>query len=223
MPRLIWSRRAAAAATIAIAAVAAVSVAAAVTSDDPSVSPVPLATPLSPLESLAAFRDPATAADARLSRQPFIRDAIAQLTAPDAGAPPEFHPGTPRNDLRVLLSGLGEGGRAIFAFTTSKSRTCLGLTGFTSGCYAGLPLGASVDITVGDPDDEGSGEGALVWGIARNDVRAVEVEVGSGHHAATLGRNAYFFQLTDASLPTSAITAVIVHREDGVTQRLAVR
>lgn len=218
----LWRRRTAiVAALVAAVAVAGIAYAAG-EMPAPSSSAAAPETPLSPLETLAAFQRSATPAERALSREPKIRAAVVQLTDDDPAVPAEFRAGAARKDLRVLLSELGTGGRAIYAFTTAKNRVCLGLTDFTSGCYSGLPLGAAVDVTVGDPDAEGSGEPPLVWGLARNDVRRIDVEVGGQTYPATFARNAYFFQLTDSSVSTSAITAVVVKRADGTVQRIPV-
>lgn len=176
--------------------------------------------PLSPLEQLEAFQRPVRPADVALRRQPAVQAAVAQLTEGDGAAPEEFRAGAARDDLRVLLAGLGDARRAIYAFTTVKDRVCVGLTEFTSGCYEGLPLGAAVDVTVGDPDVEGAGEPPLVWGLTRNDVDRVDVEVEGRAQPATVARNAYFFRLSGNLLPASAITALVVHRADGTKQRI---
>jgi hypothetical protein len=188
-------------------------------SESQAVSPQ---TPLSPLDPLSAFARPLTADDRAARATVEISDAVEQLTGNDAAVPAAYRAGAARDDLRVLLSGLGEARRSIFAFTTAKNRVCLGLTEFTSGCYEGLPLGATVDITVGDPDVEGGGEAAIVWGLARNNVRGVQVAAGGKNYIARLANNAYFFQLPDATMPSTAITGLSVSLTDGTVQFLKV-
>ena len=127
-----------------------------------------------PIGQLKAFARGQTTVEAAAERSPVIAAAITALTEAPPGVDPSDTAGQPNSDLRLLLTGLGSG-RSVFAFTTTKGSYCLGLTGFTSGCLAGLPPTVHITADAGDPDLEGVGEPAIVWGFARNDVRKVSV------------------------------------------------
>lgn len=171
---------------------------------------------VSPLE-LRAFSRAQTAQERAARNEPDILEAVEALTSPAPGVPEEWQPGAARNDLRILLAGLGPSSRSIFAFTSTKGRVCFGLTGFTSGCSAGMPAFERVTVTTGDPDAGGTGEPALVWGFARDGVSRVEVVVAGERFGARLANNAYFFQLPNGALPTSAIEAIVVSVGDRST------
>lgn len=171
---------------------------------------------VSPLE-LRAFSRTQSAQERAARNDADVLEAVEALTSPAPGVPEDWHPGAARNDLRILLDGLGPSSRSIFAFTSTKGRLCFGLTGFTSGCSAGMPAFERVTVTAGDPDAEGTGEPALVWGFARDGVSRVEVVVAGERFVARLANNAYFFQLPNGALPTSAIEAIVVSVGDRST------
>lgn len=176
-----------------------------------------------PLGTLKVFRSPATAEDQAAVRDPDVTELVHALTGEvPATVPEDFAAGTPSlSDLRLALAGLGEAQRAIFVVRTSKGRVCAGLTGFSGGCYQGLPAGVYLDAMAADPDGPG-GEPALVWGITRDGVQSVDVVVDGRPYAATIGRNAYFFQLADNRTSADAIQTIVAHLPNGETRSLPV-
>lgn len=183
-----------------------------------SSSSAPSGTPTQPLERLPVFDQPVTAADEAAARDPMVVDAVRILTD-DSGAPEEYRVGLVQGSIHVLLDGLGPSNRSIFAFATTRGKTCLGLTGFTSGCYDRLPVGASADPMVGDPDKEGTGEGVIVWGLAASNVRRVFVDVNGQRIPTRLRANAFFAQL-GSTVPSTSIRGVVVERMDGTIQTI---
>jgi hypothetical protein len=177
------------------------------------ITPPPVATEHVP--SLAAFVRPETPADRGAAQMPSVKNAVASLVSQDGSVPDEMQPGTIRGDVRVLASGLGTSNRLIFAFRTTKGAVCLGLTGFTSGCLTAIPRDTPITITAGDPDQEGSGEGPILWGFANDDVDRVDVVVTGDREPAILGENVFFFQVDDASVTVDEISSVLVTLRDG--------
>jgi len=123
------------------------------------------------------------------------------------GALPPIDPAS----FRVALLDFGSGSHTAFVARGRDGRICAGLTGFSSGCLDGLPPSLPVDVTYGGGS---ATEGPIVWGLAQDDVRAVEVVVSGVTKTATLGENVYVFQApvgTDAA----ALSAVEVHLANG--------
>jgi hypothetical protein len=133
-----------------------------------------------PLPALGIFSRPQTAAE-----------RAAAASNPDVHAILDSLPPSDPATLRFALLAAGPDKRTAFVVRGRDGRTCAGLTGFTSGCVYGLPRAMPVDVTYGG---ESVTEGPIVWGVARDDVRSVDVVVGGTASPATLGRNVYFFQ-----------------------------
>lgn len=170
--------------------------------------------------SLGVFNGPVTALDRAEQVSPAVARSVNHLLSDAAGVPPEFDPGAKLDgDLRAPLTSLGTKGRTIYLVRTAKGRVCGGLTGFAAGCLEGLPASVPITVMSGDPDATGVGEAPLVWGVARNDVVAVDVVVNGAIRHAELSRNAYFFQLRDAAEPDAAIEAVVAYLRGGGTYR----
>jgi hypothetical protein len=87
---------------------------------------------------------------------------------------------------RILMSEVGSAHGTIYAIPTSKGRICSGLTGYSSGCTDGF-RDESGDVTT-------TFGGGIVWGLAPNQVTAIEVVVDGVSHAARLENNAYFYE-----------------------------
>ena len=134
---------------------------------------------IAPLPPLEIFSRPQSRAEHDATVAGEVREMLDAL--------PATEPAT----LRFALLRAGASERKAFVVHTTDGRICAGLTHFTSGCLQGLPREMPVDVTYGG---ETATEGPIVWGIARDDVRAVEVIVNGQTYSATLGRNAYFFQ-----------------------------
>lgn len=197
--------------------VVGVSVAAATASGSEAGNQPPVATRA--VEIPAAFERPPTPADLAALRHPEVREAIDVLTSDDPGVPEAWNPGA-AGDLRVLLSGLGPSNRLVFAFKTERGRLCAGLSGFTSGCLSALPASESISLTVGDPDGEGMGEGAIVWGVANRDVSTVSVVVGGRALSARVGSGAYFFQ-APTGVRMAELERIVVRLRSGAVESSA--
>ena len=130
-------------------------------------------------------------------------DAVATML----GALPAIDPAT----FRVALRGFGGGARTAFVARGRDGRICAGLTEFSSGCLDGLPPDLPVDVTYGGGS---ATEGPIVWGLARDDVRAVEVVEAGVVRSAALGENVYVFQAQPGVDP-AALSAVKVHLANG--------
>lgn len=181
-------------------------------------APALVTPPLVPLERLAIFDRPQTGAERMAAAAGPLAEQVGALTADPGGVPADELPGRAEpGTFRLVLTGLGPGRRSIFVVRTTKGRECGELTDFAGGCLAALPANVPLDPIAGDPDGPG-GEGAIVWGVTRNDVRRVEVVVDGRRRDAVLGRNAYFFELGDASRPASAMSAVVATLADGRTE-----
>ena len=175
---------------------------------------VPALSNMSGLERAATARDGAVAAAAA--------PALDALTD-SAGAPPGMAPGSADMErFRVLLDNLGSGRHSIFAVPTSGGRVCGGLTGGPSGCLQGFTAAGPVDYSVGDVDTVGSGEATIVWGLAPDSVRSVHVVAGGTRYLAVMGKNAYFFEASAASLAPSAVSVIVLDFKDGRSQSVPV-
>jgi hypothetical protein len=149
--------------------------------------------------------------------------ALNALTDPQ-GAPPGMAPGAVEPArLRILLDNLGSSHRAIYAVPTRGGRVCGGLTGGPSGCLEGFTAAGPVDYSIGDADAIGSGEPAIVWGLAPDDVRSVHVVVGGTSYPAVMGKNAYFFEFPSAVLEPSAVSAIVVGFASGGSQSIELK
>jgi hypothetical protein len=169
---------------------------------------------LSPLDMPRAFERQETDDEHALRATGAVREIVETLTSAPTDVLPAHRPGAARAELRVLLTGLGAGRRDIVAFRTTKNRLCLGLTNFTSGCFEGLPEGMDITMTVGDPDQDGMGEGPVVWGYASKHVASVQVVVGGTALPARLGDGVYFFQAANGGLATSSLQRLVVEKRD---------
>lgn len=180
--------------------------------------------PVMALGPLDVFNSPPTARERIVAAETQIADAVSVLTSDDVGVPDQWLPGQARaGDLRVPLSGLGPSQRDIFMFRTSKGILCYGLTNFSAGCLPGLPSSVPVTATTGEPDLYNGGEGAIVWGFARNNVVAIDVIAGGSTYPAQVGRNAYFFQFADNRIRATEVEAVVAHLKGGRAETVPVR
>jgi hypothetical protein len=171
---------------------------------------------------LAVFKQTPTARDRAAARDARVLASIEGLTAHEPNVPAEWLPGEARpGAIRTPLVGLGPGERTIYLVRTTRGRVCAGLTGFSSGCLAGLPPDVPATLHVADPDASGLGEPALIWGVARDSVRRIDVIVDGASRQAALEGNAYFFQLADPSMSSRSIEAIVVHLASGDSVRVA--
>jgi len=149
----------------------------------------PVALPALP-NMMALATSPNTSAVAQATgataEQKAFQSEIGDLTLP-SNAPPEWATGNlVPSQARALMTDVGSMHGTIYAIPTSKGRVCSGLSGYSSGCTDGFRdiLG---DITT----TFGSG---VVWGLAPNQVVAIDVVVDGVSHSARLENNAYFFE-----------------------------
>jgi hypothetical protein len=172
-----------------------------------SVAPAP---PMAPLPDLRVFGRPQMAAEAAAAREGAVARIVKVLTADEDAVSTDLLPGEAMAaDLRVPLRHLGRYDRSVFVVRTAKGRICAGVTDFSAGCLAAFPLGEAVTAEFGGGYE---GEGAIVWGVARNDVARVGVTVRGEMHPAMLRGNVYFFQAPpgyDANT-LEAVTATLV-------------
>jgi hypothetical protein len=199
---------------------AAMANAAGVFSPARAVTPPP--EPVAPIGTLGAFERPQTASERAVRAIPAVAEALRALGA--GGGSVDTPAVTPARDdgLRVLLTGLGESNRMVFAFRSRQGAACLGLTDFTSGCLSELPRRLPATVTYGDPDAERIGEPLIVWGYARADVTAVSVVAAGSTYEATVGGNAYFFQARSNAIDLSQLEAVVAHVKGGREVRLPI-
>lgn len=175
--------------------------------NDPSITYPERHYALKPLK-LKVFATLAPARQRELASSHGIASAVSALTSNDSGVPTEWLPGRADGAVRVPLAGLGVGSHSIFLVRTTKGRVCGGLTEFASGCLEGLPLDSPATSMAGDLDATGAGEAPVIWGVARDEVRSIDVVVDRTSHRAVLGGNVYFFQLPDNTMSEHAITAI---------------
>ena len=191
---------------------AAVKITAAHASGAKPISPSPVRTvSLGTIDALAGLP---SAAEAVLASRDDVQREAAAVDWTSASVPNLFLPGAEVGPIRIPLSALGSGDRLIWMYRTDRGKICSGLTDFTAGCLDRLPVGQAINPVAGDPEDGG---GTIVWGFAKNDVRAVSVVVDSTLQTATLGRNAFFFQAASQSAnPTTVIATLANGTTDSV-------
>ena len=176
---------------------------------------------VTPLDLPDAFLRPQSALEHRAAMHAPIATAVAVLVADD-DVREDWKPGKPIGEIRILADQLGASDREIFAFRTTKGKLCVGLTRFTSGCFAALPTTEGITMTYGVPDAEGIGEGTIIWGLTAGRVSHVSAVVNGRQKTAVLGDHVYFFQVADASLPTSALEELVVGYRDGTREEVFV-
>jgi hypothetical protein len=156
-----------------------------------------------------------------------VADVAAALTATDTtltgGADTSMLPG--RASLgrgAVLLQNVGVSRRTLYAFPTDRGRVCFALTDVGAGCTDGFSNAVPVNVTVGKPDGKptGSGEPIVVWGIASNAVKQINVVINGSSHAATLSRNAFFYQLSSNATSAEEVQSLVVTLRGGATRTI---
>ena len=194
----------------AIGVILAVAVTMAAATPKPSAESATEATIALPaLSNMSSLASAPTPADTTLETTLAKEDAA--LTADDAAVPDEMAPGVPvAGSFRVLLRDLGTQHRVIYAFTTSKSRVCGGITDGASGCFDRFASG-QVNYFVGAL----VGEPVIVFGFLPNDAHSVDVVAAGQHYPAIVGRNAFFLQLPDPTLPATQVESVNVTLTNG--------
>jgi hypothetical protein len=154
---------------------------------------------VAPIRELRVLARPQTAVDKSLEATPAVATMLDALPPVDPSS------------FRVGLRGVGSAAHAAFVVRGRDGRTCAGLTDFSSGCLDGLPSTLPVDVTYGGGS---ATEGPIVWGLARDDVRAVDVVLNGVAQPAVLGDNVYVFQ-AEPGIDVSALGALKVHLASG--------
>ncbi len=140
-----------------------------------------------------------------------ISSSIAAMNASNPGVTDSLYEGQElANRSRLLISNVGTSGATIYAYPTSKGRVCFINTIAGGGCVTHTDPFAWGET----PTDDG--KTVMVYGIAPNSVRSVSVIAGGMSVAATLQRNAFYFE---QSVSRPAPSAIIATFENGSTQR----
>lgn len=115
---------------------------------------------------------------------------------------------------QVLLTGLGPRQRELTSQATATGAVCITLSGFEAQCVPALLVKQQVSWftrTLGDGT-------TLIFGIARDDVTALEAVLSDGRAvSAQLGNGAFFLELTEGP-PTH----LLVHLSDGTSTTKAI-
>jgi hypothetical protein len=126
-------------------------------------------------------------------------------------------------ESRLLLTDLGVRKTSLYAWPTTNGWVCWGLVDSGASCIAHFPA-EQPRIAYGgiDPDDEGTGYPGMLVAIAADEVASAEVQVLGVRHAATLGRNGVFYELTDRSCTMRAFEALAATASDGSSGSTAI-
>jgi hypothetical protein len=119
----------------------------------------------------------------------------------------------PTGEPRVLLTGLGDEGRTLTSMPGTEESICLTLSGYSPACFTGLLAQQRVSWwLVSGPDAS-----AVIFGIVRDEVAAIEAVAGDGStRAAVLANNAFYVEN-----PGGSPAKLLVHLRDGqVTEEL---
>ena len=119
------------------------------------------------------------------------------------------------DESRLLLSGLGVRQDSIYAWPTDDGGVCLahGKGGGICLPQFGRPIRAEY-VGLEPAESEGGGPGAIL-GLVPDNVAAVDLVVLGMRRPATLGNNAFFYELPDVSCGIGAFDALIVTLRDG--------
>ena len=167
----------------------------------------------SPVEAMSVFEKPST--------EEIPTTIIDDLKAILANAP-EGAPDVPGPVIieraRVLLSDVGPEHHSIYAAPTADGEVCEDFTGIMSGCFKGFQVDQPITIDgVGRyPGDSLPSE---LGGLAKDEVARVDVEVNGESHEATLGANAWYFEVPDDA-SFEDVTAFDVTLRDGSTLKI---
>jgi hypothetical protein len=164
---------------------------------------------------MSVFKRPRTAADVLPERS---AARLEPLPCPEElrelGRCP--YPAPIGDESRLLLSGLGVQQKSIYAWPMDDGSVCLGGAGGGSICSPRFRKGIRAEIFGVDPPKvDGAGAPGAILGLIPDDVVAVDVVVLGMRRPATIGSNAFFYELPDASCGLSTFDAVVVTLRDG--------
>jgi hypothetical protein len=117
-------------------------------------------------------------------------------------------------DSRTLLTGLGPEGRTLSSIATTKGSVCVLLTGFDVNCVPTFATHDQITWFTATPRSDTT----LVWGIARDNVRAIEAVAANGTVTRTRLGNDAFYAEVDGSPPVR----LVVHLADGTSSTVPV-
>ncbi|HEX7168595.1 MAG TPA: hypothetical protein VF230_16560 [Acidimicrobiales bacterium] len=153
------------------------------------------------LENASAF----VRADLRVTATP---RAIANLPADVAP-----HEGT----VRELVTGLGRGNIAVYAWPSADGRVCFQTSLGSGGCQTNFFGDASLGVS--DPDRVGAGLPAYVWGFVSDAVSSVNVVVDGKSRRASIRNNVAFLELAEHEYP-DVIEFFTVRLKGGTVQTI---
>jgi hypothetical protein len=204
---------------IGIAALVAVGITAVIASSGSAPSSSPEASkPVVPaISAMKVFGNTAAPTDSIPAK---FDGLVARLTPPSS-VQQELNPGAPNpEDSRLVLSDLGTTQASLYAFPTDKGNVCFIFTGGpVAGCVPSFGGQVAVPYSTIDPDQDFSGQGTEVFGLAPDSVRSIKVLVNGDEYPARLDNNAYFYQLQDGAAFPSALE---VTYDDGTVANISI-
>lgn len=153
------------------------------------------------VENAAAF----TRADLRLTVTPRGLANLPADVAPQAGT------------VRELVSDLGRGRIAVYAWPSGDGRVCFQTSLGSGGCQTDFFGDASLGVS--DPDRVGAGLPAYVWGFVSDAVTGVNVVVDGKSRRAAIQNNVAFLELAADEYP-DVIEFFTVRLKGGAVQTI---
>jgi hypothetical protein len=128
---------------------------------------------------------------------------------PTIQAVPSLSTGAGGAETHTLLTGLGPQGRVLTAVTTAGGGVCLTLTGFDTQCVPVFTRGEDVNWVTA-PAGDGT---TLVWGIARDEVVAIDGVSRDGQtRAAEVANDGFYVELP------AAPDHLVIHLRNGSSE-----
>ena len=126
---------------------------------------------------------------------------------PAARAIPAVNAAAGDSPAHVVLANLGSESRTLTSYTTASGALCLTLTGFEVQCVPALLAKQQVSWYTHSLSDGTT----VIFGLARDDVTAIDATSGDGRvTAARLGNGAFYVEV-GGSVPTR----LVLHLSDG--------
>jgi hypothetical protein len=126
-------------------------------------------------------------------------------------------------ESRLLLSDLGIRRESMYGWPTDDGGVCLAKGDGGAVCMRQWLGRIRAEYNGSDPPEiHGRGAPGAIMGLVPDDVVAVDVVVLGMRRPATLGNNAYFYELPDVSCGMSTFDALVVTLRDGTVQSVPV-
>ena len=176
-----------------------------------------------PVAEMSVFKRTRTSADVLPKQLLYL---LEPLPCPDEvrdlGRCP--YPAPIGGESRLLLSDLGVRGETMYGWPTDDGAVCLSLSdrGGAICMREWLPRIRAEYSGSDPPEIDGGGAPGAIKGLVPDDVVAVDVIVLGMRRPATLGNNAYFYELPDVSCGLSTFDALVVTLRDGTVQSVPV-